>query len=143
MHAQARSPDMKYFPQNERNLVPIELHIGKHTVIQTTGKPTSDKVKPTAFKSVDFTTILSSEGAVKIEGYLKDAFIISSANRMTHIINAITDGEHKINIIVKNATEETVFAKYQKGDKVQVVGLMDVDGNKTLFCNYFQIYYIF
>lgn len=71
---------------------------------------------------------LSTFFVLGILGYLKQEFALITADKMTYISNAITDGKNKINLRVKDTTGQSEFPKYEKGCKVKVNGFVDVDG---------------
>lgn len=123
---------MKWFPK-DRNLVPIELHIGRGTTVRAFGKLQTESEKAYAFKPVNFTNIVNSGGPIKILGYLKNNFVLTTADRITYICNAITDGANKINIRVRNTTGESEFSKYPRGAYVEVKGFVDADGSVKVF----------
>lgn len=119
---------MKWFPK-DRNLVPIELHIGIGTSVKAFGKMQSKGEKSYTFKPVNFANVADSEGPIKILGYLKNEFVLTTADRITYICNAITDGSNKINLIVRNTAGQSEFSKYPRGAYVEVKGFIDADGN--------------
>lgn len=80
INAQPKKPNMQYFPQNERNLLLIELHIGKYTELKSFEKLSTNSEKSFSYKEVKFKTILLSDGPIKIEGFLKQDFAITTAN---------------------------------------------------------------
>lgn len=67
-----------------------------------------------------------------IEGYIKQPFIVSSADRMTCIIGALTDGENKINLRVRDVEKSEKLTKLEKGQKIKVSGFLDVDGKDEI-----------
>lgn len=70
-----------------------------------------------------------------IEGWLKQQFAMTVADKATYIIGALTDGKNKINLRFRDASEPEKFQTFQKGEKVKVLGFIDCNRK---FVGYFR-----
>lgn len=85
------------------------------------------------FFVIEILCLLSSFCSIGIEAWIKQSFRMTSVDRMCWIIGTLTDGESKINLRFRDISKPQSFDLFQMGDKVQVEGFVDVDGNLFLF----------
>lgn len=85
------------------------------------------------FFVIEILCLLSSFCSIGIEAWIKQSFRMTSVDRMCWIIGTLTDGESKIHLRFRDISKPQSFDLFQMGDKVQVEGFVDVDGNLFLF----------
>lgn len=68
-----------------------------------------------------------------MEGYIKTNFLETHNNKINKIIGcgSLTDGEFKIEVHITNFLNDDYFAlDINKGDEVEIIGVMQTAGNK-------------
>ncbi|KAL0098957.1 hypothetical protein PUN28_020900 [Cardiocondyla obscurior] len=130
---QARVPKIAAF--NNGN-VPFELLIRSNSIITNLGKyePTTNFIENPI--TIKFTEIFNTTQRISLDGYIKTNFAEIHDPKLNKKIGcgAITDGMYKLEVhILEFSKIEYIKLNINKGNKVQIIGLIQSSGKKKLY----------
>ncbi|KAJ8685126.1 hypothetical protein QAD02_020919 [Eretmocerus hayati] len=86
------------------------------------------------FKDISFKDIRSKNGLKRLRAYLKDQFTRRSDKNDNEILGVVTDGEHKLDVVVnKNEEDETPEYERLRFAGRWLIEIHEINTNKYLF----------